>query len=106
MKVFEYKCEKCGVFDLVRPLGLRSHPGPCPECGKLSQRIISIPNMSQIDKNKKDRIERNIKAQHQPHICGVGCDHEDHVSTPSHSVAQPKFKEYTGPRPWVIEHAK
>jgi len=106
MKVFEYHCKTCGIFELVRPAGLRNHPGPCSKCGKLSARAISIPNLSQINPEKKAAIERNIKSQHEPEICGSGCQHEKYQATPSQQKIEPKFKTYTGPRPWVIEHAK
>jgi hypothetical protein len=103
---YEYLCERCGVFEIDRPMGLRKHPGPCPTCGKLSPRAYSIPNFSKIDPAKKEAIERNFKAQFEPEICGEGCQHEEHTKTPSQKKVEPKYKTYTGPRPWVIEHAK
>jgi phage FluMu protein Com len=106
MKVFEYLCKDCGVFELLRPSGLRNHPGPCTKCGKLSARAISIPHLSQLDPKKKIAIEKNIKSQHEPEICGSDCQHEHNQATPSQMKGQPKYKNYTGPRSWVIEHAR
>jgi hypothetical protein len=59
-----------------------------------------------MDPVKKAAIERNIKAQHEPELCGSGCSHEKYAQTPSQLKGQPRYKTYTGPRPWVIEHAK
>ena len=103
---FEYLCTQCGVFEMFRPSGLRKHPAPCPSCGKLSARAYSIPNMSQVTPEQKEAIERNIKSQFEPEICGHDCNHEEHAVSPSQLLKKPKVMEYTGPRSWVIEHAR
>ena len=106
MRVFEYSCEKCGDFEMLRPSGLHRHPAPCPSCGKLSPRIISAPNLQQIDPGQKSRIERNIKSQFEPHVCGPNCQHEASSLLPPKSLNEkPKVQSYNGPRSWVIEHA-
>lgn len=106
MQIFEYKCEKHGVFELMRPSGLRRHPGPCPECGKLSQRIFNtMPNLRQLDASKKESIERNIKSQFEPHVCGPNCEHEAPGLLPPKPKEMPKVQSYNGPRSWVIEHS-
>ena len=106
MQNFEYKCEEHGVFELMRPSGLRRHPGPCPDCGKLSHRIFnSMPNLRQIDATKKEGIERNIKSQFEPHVCGPSCEHEAPGLIPPKPKQLPKVQSYNGPRSWVIEHS-
>lgn len=106
MQIFEYECENHGGFELLRPSGLRRHPAPCPECGKLAQRVYgSMPNLRQIDRTKKENIERNIKSQFEPHICGADCGHEAPGLTPPKFGEKPKVQSYNGPRSWVIEHA-
>lgn len=107
MRLFEYNCEAHGLFEQLRPVGLRKHPAPCPECGKLSARAFSMPNYSQLDPTKKSAIERNEKSQFEPHVCGPSCgyEHNGKVMLPPNMRPKPKVQSYNGPRSWVIEHA-
>ncbi|MDG1242764.1 MAG: zinc ribbon domain-containing protein [Opitutae bacterium] len=106
MRLFEYNCESHGSFELMRPLGLRKHPAPCPECGKLAPRSFdTMPNLRQIDPSRKKAIDRNIKSQFEPHICGANCGHEAPNLIPPSQKQKPKVESYNGPRSWVIEHA-
>ena len=106
MQIFEYNCEEHGVFELMCPSGLRRHPGPCPDCGKLSQRVFNtMPNLRQIDSTKKNNIERNIKSQFEPHVCGPNCEHEAPSLISPISKQKTKVQSYNGPRSWVIEHS-
>jgi hypothetical protein len=105
MRLFEYNCKNHGLFELMRPLGLRKHPAPCPDCGKLSVRAYSMPTVDRMDPIKKKAIERNIKSQFEPHICDTTCGGgHNHLLPPSHRP-KPKQESYNGPRSWVIEHA-
>lgn len=106
MPLYEYNCKEHGLFEQLRPSGLSKHPAPCHACGKLSPRAYSMaPNIERMDPARKRAIERNIKSQFEPHICGAGCGHEHHGPAPS-SLKKPKVQQYTGPRSWVIEHAR
>ena len=81
-------------------------PGPCPDCGKLSQRVFNtMPNLRQIDSTKKNNIERNIKSQFEPHVCGPNCEHEAPSLISPISKQKTKVQSYNGPRSWVIEHS-
>lgn len=104
MVLFEYNCKEHGLFELMRPMGLRKHPAPCPDCGKLSARAYSMPTVDRMDPTKKKAIERNIKSQFEPHICDTGCC-GDHLHLPPSHRQKPKQESYNGPRSWVIEHA-
>ena len=92
MTLFEYNCEAHGLFELMRPMGLRKHPAPCPECGKLSMRAFSMAKVSHMDPAKKKAIERNIKSQFEPHICGVNCGHEAPGLIPPSHKQKPKVE--------------
>lgn len=109
MRLFEYNCEKHGLFEEMRPAGLRKHPAPCPSCGKLSPRAFSVPRTAQISSVKKSAIERNIKSQFEPHICGPSCGHEELAAAGLRplpkQIQKPRVQSYNGPRSWVIEHA-
>lgn len=105
MRLFEYDCKSHGTFELMRPVGLRKHPAPCPDCGKLSPRVFSMAKVSHMNPARKAAIERNIKSQFEPHFCGAGCGHEAPNLIPPSQKQKPKVESYNGPRSWVIEHA-
>ena len=111
MTLFEYNCKEHGLFELMRPLGLRKHPAPCPDCGKLAPRAYSMPSFALVEPGKRKAIERNEKSRFEPHVCGPSCGHEQHGLAPSHlkfleaQKRKPRAQSYNGPRSWVIEHA-
>lgn len=108
MPIYEYNCKEHGIFEMYRPVGLNKHPAPCHECGKLSVRAMSLTQKSVMDPVQVKAMDRNIKSQFEPHVCGSGCDHDhphSHGPAPS-SRPKPRQQVYQGPRSWVIEHAK
>ena len=60
---------------------------------------------STIDSTKKNNIERNIKSQFEPHVCGPNCEHEAPSLISPISKQKTKVQSYNGPRSWVIEHS-
>ena len=104
MPLYEYCCKHHGPFDEFESADNASKPAPCPECGEVSPRMVSLPRTRVIDKATRIGMERNEKSRHEPrkHVCGSGCNH-DHSHAPK---ADPrKMHNYTGARPWVIELA-
>ena len=46
MPIYEYECRQCREkFSLFRNAGEHRKKGKCPNCGRLSGRIISLPNL-------------------------------------------------------------
>jgi putative FmdB family regulatory protein len=42
MAIYEYYCASCKQeFQLMRSMGQSNEPGPCPTCGKPSQKLVS-----------------------------------------------------------------
>lgn len=46
MPVYQYQCEKCGLFDQLRERAEASSPISCPICGGDTRRIYSPPSLS------------------------------------------------------------
>lgn len=64
MALYEYRCERDGVFEITRRLGTAPESVACPVCNGESQRIVSIPTircgsrpawMAAIDHAEKSR---------------------------------------------------
>lgn len=46
MPLYEYECNQCNkIFSLVRNLNEYKEKGKCPNCGLMSERIMSVPNV-------------------------------------------------------------
>lgn len=107
MPLYEYECEEHGAFDAFRPIAEVNAPIDCPSCGRLAARVFTVPRTRTLAAHTRIGMERNEKSRHEPHVCGAGCSH-GHAkpkAAASGAGASPKLEAYTGPRPWVVEHA-
>ena len=44
--IYEYKCAKCGVFEVMKPVEAVYREENCPCCRRLMTRKISVPKIS------------------------------------------------------------
>ena len=42
MPIYEYSCPEHGRFEELRPVEARTIPALCPECDKISERVMSV----------------------------------------------------------------
>lgn len=43
MPIYEYGCPNCkNIFEQMRPFSASSEPAPCPKCGTMSERVVSV----------------------------------------------------------------
>lgn len=42
MPTYDYECETCGPFTESRPMAEFAKPQPCPDCGALAPRMLSV----------------------------------------------------------------
>lgn len=45
MPLYEYLCDRCGGFAETRPLAEFADPQPCPGCGALAPRALTVPSL-------------------------------------------------------------
>jgi putative FmdB family regulatory protein len=45
MPTYDYECETCGPFTEQRPMAEFANPQPCPDCGAVSPRMLTIPQL-------------------------------------------------------------
>ncbi|MFT6248675.1 MAG: putative FmdB family regulatory protein [Cognaticolwellia sp.] len=117
MPVYDYKCADHGLFFELASMDDHAEPAPCPKCATLSARIIMMaPGFLNMAKEKKDAIERNETAMHEPQHStantraenaeklkhGSGCTHKKRgiklMYTPEGNKMFPSM------RPWMISH--
>ena len=100
MPLYEYECIAHGVFEVLRGLAEYAAPADCPDCARPAPRVVSVPQRASLPRGTRLPLDRKERSRHEPvHTRG---SHE-HVH-PRQTPVRPALKQYTGKRPWVIEH--
>jgi putative FmdB family regulatory protein len=115
MPTYEYECQRCGSFTMLRPMDQRHQPCQCPNCaGDGGRLILSAPSLPTLSGNQRLAITTNERSANAPqtvaeyqqskrHPSGCSCCAASKPVTPS--KANPLgLKNKTGPRPWMISH--
>lgn len=105
MPVYDYACEACGPFTVLRPMAQFRDPHDCPDCGAACGRaFLTAPNLASMDAGRRKAFATNERSAHAPrkssgHGAGCGCC----------SGTRPKSdptaaKGFPSGRPWMISH--
>ena len=106
MPLYEYYCDRHGVFSELTSIEQRRHESACPHCGQYSSRIISAPRLALMSAGNRKAWERNEKSAHEPMLrnkptCRHGHDCSRHTEKKNHV----QFKQAgTRSRPWMLGH--
>jgi len=72
MPVYDYKCTEHGLFHELGTMETSGEPKACPQCGKLSARVIMIaPQVLQMAPERRAAMEKNEQARHAPILSSV-----------------------------------
>jgi putative FmdB family regulatory protein len=117
MPLYDYKCNNHGVFAELNTIANAEKPVKCPQCGALCARVLTLsPQIINMLKEKKQAMERNEKARHEPLISTLDRRQNDkqHASDcgcSGGSVKNSKMfytaagnKMFPSMRPWMISH--
>jgi putative FmdB family regulatory protein len=117
MPVYDYKCPEHGVFHDLATIENHAKPVNCPQCGELSPRVIMVaPEVLAMAPAKRQAIERNEEARHEPQMStvdsraenaekvkhGCGCTHHKRPSKLMYTAEGNKM--FPTMRPWMISH--
>lgn len=115
MPTYEYTCEHCGSFTMLRPIAERHEPSQCPYCASTGGPLrVSAPALSLLADSQRKAIAGNERSAHAPqtvdeykasraHPAGCSCCGTSRPVEPT--KANPLgLKTRTGPRPWMISH--
>lgn len=112
MPFYDYECEDCGVFTVIRPMAEAALPTDCPECNAASGRVFLVaPAMAIMDGARRQATainERSANAPKQSSAHGSGCS----CCSPSRLKGKPgnqaaasaAAKSFPRARPWMISH--
>ncbi|WP_128564286.1 FmdB family zinc ribbon protein [Methylobacterium crusticola] len=79
MPFYDYACEACGPFTVMRPMAQFRDPCACPDCGTGAWRtFLRAPAITGMDPTQRSALASNERDASQrattaPHPTGCGC---------------------------------
>ena len=70
MALYTYECATCGPFDGWRPVSQALADMPCPCCGTVAPRQISMPFLPVVSRTGRAAHERNERSAERPRVVG------------------------------------
>ncbi|MEC5385812.1 zinc ribbon domain-containing protein [Uliginosibacterium sp. H3] len=109
MPTYEYTCNECGDFDVVRSIASRNDPCQCPYCDATAERVMrTMPTLSTMAATTRTAHATNERAAHEPkhssthvHSATCGCGSGKKTTTVK---APDGSKAFPTKRPWMISH--
>ena len=90
MPLYDYKCERCGPFEVWHKMAEAGSPRTCPDCNNTAIRVFTVPNIGLSSGSLIKKVglpdPRIVKRQVEP-------------AKPKNQSAKP------GSRPWMLGHA-
>jgi putative FmdB family regulatory protein len=72
MPTYDYRCDTCGPFAVMRRVADRDAARACAKCGSLAQRLLGLPALSLIPSTMRAERQVNERAVYT-HQHGLGC---------------------------------
>ncbi len=115
MPVYEYLCDNCGPFTMMRPMAECDEPSDCPACEASAPRVIlTAPHFACMSAEKRTAHATNERSRHAPMSLdqykatkhGAGCSCCSTVKKPSRRMNRSASgaKSFPTARPWMISH--
>ncbi|WP_093384307.1 FmdB family zinc ribbon protein [Variovorax sp. OV329] len=72
MPLYDYACAGCGRFSATRPLQQFDQPAPCPACGDMAPRALTVPALlgRAAHRNDAQRDDGQVRLRH---VASSGC---------------------------------
>ena len=101
MPLYEYECNKCGLFEQFISIKHYEHIIECPTCDNDSHRKYSPPNIYNTTPNYRKARGINEKNQESPRVETINQKQDNHHSHPhSHSHSH----NHVSHNPWMVGH--
>lgn len=65
---YEYACERCGPFELERPIATAAAQEPCPRCGAVAPRRFTAPALTAPRAPRRRAREAADRSAHEPEV--------------------------------------
>jgi putative FmdB family regulatory protein len=70
MATYQYRCARCGSFDVLRPLGKALPEEPCESCGGRSRRVFTSPMLTRTPTALARALHAQEASAHEPRVVG------------------------------------
>jgi putative FmdB family regulatory protein len=92
--VYAFECAPCGPFELIRSIGERSTPAPCPTCGAEGRRVYSPPGLTRTPAGLSRLRDTEERSAHEPDV----------VAQPTGAKLPWASHHHHHAPPWVMSH--
>lgn len=108
MPLYNYICDRHGLFDAWLPMSESGAPTACPTCGKDAARAISAPALASMDGGNRKAHQVNERSADSPRLVtkeepGHPTKH-GHGHSHAHSHGRSHKHSHGPSRPWMIGH--
>lgn len=112
MPVYDYLCDDCGPFTVMRPMAECDEPHDCPECGETAPRaFLTAPYFASMDVGRRQAFAINERSANAPKTSsqmksqhGAGCACCSGSSMRYTKKHKNGAKSFPSKRPWMISH--
>ncbi|WP_104164522.1 FmdB family zinc ribbon protein [Arthrobacter sp. SX1312] len=68
MPIYEYRCPRCEVYEVIRGMGEAPAEDACPTCGQPARRKISAPHVSRTGTPAFQLIDSTMRSASDPRV--------------------------------------
>jgi putative FmdB family regulatory protein len=92
MAAYDFTCERCGAFEVRRPMAEAEKPANCPQCRGEARRLFAAPLTYRSSPAARDALGREEASRHEP-------------ARTNEVRGRPLPHVHGGPsQPWTISH--
>ena len=105
MPMYEYECEHCGLFAVLRPISERGTPQFCPACESLSARTMrTAPFSKGLSPASRQAHAVNERAAHEPRRFTASSRSQGRNEARVRRGDSERSVRSSRGRPWMIGH--
>lgn len=110
MPLYEYRCDRHGLFEALRPMATFAEPCACPECGAQAPRVmVSAPRLASSNRARMAAHAVNERSADTPrrlssHGPGCACCSGGAKQGRATLRRPDGAKSFPAARPWMISH--
>jgi putative FmdB family regulatory protein len=68
MAIYEYRCERDGRFEVMRPIGTAPASIACPVCAREGERVFSSPSLARVPRALTAALDHEEKTRTEPDL--------------------------------------
>ncbi|WP_199279210.1 FmdB family zinc ribbon protein [Arthrobacter sp. CAN_A2] len=86
MPIYEYRCPRCDVYEIIRLMGAAPAEDACPTCGQPARRKISAPHVSRTGTAAFQLIDSTERSASEPTVVSGGLPTTGRSASPIYST--------------------